>query len=591
MSNSEVLKELFVNLTYKIDGNSEKRFQAATRSAVIQAELIAKAVEKAAKAFVDMLANAAKGMDQLFYASDRIGASVGNIKSFSNAVAQLGGTVEGAQQSLENFGKFIRFNPGALNFIKNLGVNPSGDKVEVLQRLVQTVSKSHNYAVQMKYAEMFGIDENTWRAMQSGEFGRRFGEQKSILAKMGLDPEQMAKDSRGFMNAWRNISTALDAILDKVMANFLGDGETGLKGFQKFLMDHGKEIADGITRIVNVFVELIKQFALYITQDNGTKFNRQVSDIASSIKGAAEWTEKWIKQIRDLFDYLAKFNEESKDWWITKFLNYTAGGGMASDMYNGTNGKGAEAASGAWGGIKGWWGRHAPSWLGGGKSEGTPGKLTENQKSAYDSAIAEGLSPQAARAWVANISGESLANPGDVHQDGPQVAHGMVQWDGIRSRRIFNQFGKWPQQMSIAEQTKAAMWEMKKYYPIAWAALRNGSPQEMVAALVRYYEMPANQAAAYVDRMRRYSHIGNLGASQKIDPNAVKKDLNRGSPAAPPANDNRVMNNSQHVSQNNHIVVNGGSDPHETATAVSNSLAKTNRNFADLIRNTNGAAQ
>jgi hypothetical protein len=52
---------------------------------------------------------------------------------------------------------------------------------------------------------------------------------------------------------------------------------------------------------------------------------------------------------------------------------------------------------------------------GGGRS--ATGALRANQAEAYKAAIAAGYSPDAAKALVADLSGESLANPADVHSD------------------------------------------------------------------------------------------------------------------------------------------------------------------------------
>ena len=126
------------------------------------------------------------------------------------------------------------------------------------------------------------------------------------------------------------------------------------------------------------------------------------------------------------------------------------------------------------------------------------GALRRNQSEAYKAAIAEGLDDSSARALVANMSGESLANPADVHADPSrsnpnQKAHGIVSWDDQRSARIMKQFGKMPNEMSVGDQTKAAIWEMKNYYPTTWKALQGGGDAaSKVGTLVGDYERPGN---------------------------------------------------------------------------------------------------
>lgn len=145
------------------------------------------------------------------------------------------------------------------------------------------------------------------------------------------------------------------------------------------------------------------------------------------------------------------------------------------------------------------------------------GNLKQNQQEAYKAARAEGLSDKAARALVANMSGEGLANPGAFNRDYNSrgefvhMARGIVQWDPPRSEAIKRNFGKYPNEMTVAEQTKAAIWEMKTNpnYAPTWAALNdpNASSQDMVEKLVRNYERSAHQDA---DIERRMGYLGGL---------------------------------------------------------------------------------
>ena len=159
---------------------------------------------------------------------------------------------------------------------------------------------------------------------------------------------------------------------------------------------------------------------------------------------------------------------------------------------------------------------------GGVSSTRASGSLATNQREAYRAARAEGLSDTAAKALVANMSGESLANPGafnkDVNSRGEFVhmARGIVQWDPQRSEAIKAHFGRYPNEMSVAEQTKAAIWEMKTSsdprLKQTWAILSDPSagPDQMVDALVRKYERSAFQDRDISKRMGYYRGLGNI---------------------------------------------------------------------------------
>jgi hypothetical protein len=89
-----------------------------------------------------------------------------------------------------------------------------------------------------------------------------------------------------------------------------------------------------------------------------------------------------------------------------------------------------------------------------------------------------------------------------VHWDVIHTARGIVQWDPTRSARIQKQFGHLPNEMSVADQTKAAIWEMKNYYPKTWGALQgSGSAASKIHPLVADYERPANVARSESERL------------------------------------------------------------------------------------------
>ena len=121
------------------------------------------------------------------------------------------------------------------------------------------------------------------------------------------------------------------------------------------------------------------------------------------------------------------------------------------------------------------------------------GQLASNQKTAYAAFKELGYSDVDAKAAVANLSGESLANPADVHADPSrsnpnQKAHGIASWDDARSARIKQQFGRMPHEMSVPDQVRAYDWEMKNYYPDAYKDARSGNPGRAIDGAVRKFE-------------------------------------------------------------------------------------------------------
>ena len=151
-----------------------------------------------------------------------------------------------------------------------------------------------------------------------------------------------------------------------------------------------------------------------------------------------------------------------------------------------------------------------PNRSSGGANHAT-GNLAVNQSEAYKAFKDLGYSDQAARVAVANLSGESLRNPTDVHADPSksnpnQKAHGIASWDDARSERIRQEYGKMPNEMSVTDQVKAYDWEQKNYYKDVYAKMHdpNATPEEQMRSQVGGFEKPADVEGNIVSRMRNY---------------------------------------------------------------------------------------
>ena len=147
------------------------------------------------------------------------------------------------------------------------------------------------------------------------------------------------------------------------------------------------------------------------------------------------------------------------------------------------------------------------------------------------------------------MTGEGLSVPHDYHQDGPHMAQGIVQWDPTRAAKIKEQFGKEPRFMSVAEQTKAAIWEIRnnsRFSPTK-RALEGGDAGNMIDKLVRNYESPSNPGLHVQERIGTFNRLPSLNAKAADDgaKAASAADVN---PANPQGWDKRVGADAEHSS-------------------------------------------
>ncbi|MCJ2092200.1 phage tail tip lysozyme [Methylobacterium sp. J-072] len=181
-------------------------------------------------------------------------------------------------------------------------------------------------------------------------------------------------------------------------------------------------------------------------------------------------------------------------------------GGGSGPGYGGEQGA---AGGGRFNGLGGGRPRIAPMPMppmGPGGASVARGGLAANQQEAYRAARAEGLSDVAARALVANMSGESLRNPRDHHWDRKHMSQGIVQWDPQRAEAIRRKFGAYPKDMSVTDQTRAAIDEIKSNprFRRTARALDSDNPNDILGALVENYEAPKNTRRAIAERQQFY---------------------------------------------------------------------------------------
>ncbi|EOA4928723.1 lytic transglycosylase catalytic, partial [Escherichia coli] len=169
--NAETIKDFLVSLGFSVDDAGAKKFGSVLAGTTANVIKMGLAVEGAALSVVAFTAKIASGLDNLYWASQRTGATVQGIQSIGYAVSQVGGSVDAARSSLESLSRFIRNNPGAEGFLNRLGVqtrDASGnmrDMAAIFTGVGQKFSGMPYYRAN-QYAQMLGIDENTLMAMR-----------------------------------------------------------------------------------------------------------------------------------------------------------------------------------------------------------------------------------------------------------------------------------------------------------------------------------------------------------------------------------------------------------------------------------------
>ncbi|EPG5838986.1 TPA: hypothetical protein OUK23_002430 [Klebsiella pneumoniae] len=303
--NAETLKDFLISLGFKVDEAGARKFDAVVAGTTLKAIELGVKVEAAALSVVAFTAKIASGLDDLYWASQRTGATVEGIKQIGYAVSQVGGSVDGARGSLENLARFMRNNPGAEGFLNRLGVqtrDASGnmrDMATIFTGVGQRLSSMPYYRAN-QYAQMLGLDENTLMAMRRG-IGQFSGEYTAMAKAIGYNADVAAVSSNKFMTSLRSFGLMAGMARDKIGSS-LADGLAGsLDRLRRQILENFPKIEGAITGTVKGILWA------------GEMVGRVIYRLIQLGQGISDWWDSLDKQSQQLIELLGALTAA---WWM-----------------------------------------------------------------------------------------------------------------------------------------------------------------------------------------------------------------------------------------------------------------------------------
>ncbi|HGL7017117.1 TPA: hypothetical protein ACKF7N_005437 [Klebsiella pneumoniae] len=303
--NAETLKDFLISLGFNVDEAGAKKFDAVVAGTTLKAIELGVKVEAAALSVVAFTAKISSSLDNLYWASQRTGATVEGIKQIGYAVSQVGGSADSARGSLENLARFIRNNPGAEGFLNRLGVqtrDASGnmrDMATIFTGVGQRLSSMPYYRAN-QYAQMLGLDENTLMAMRRG-IGQFSGEYTAMAKAIGYNADVAAVSSNKFMTSLRSFGLMAGMARDKIGSS-LADGLAGsLDRLRRQILDNFPKIEGAITATVKGILwagEMVGRVIYRLIQ-----LGRSISD----------WWDSLDKQSQELIELIGALTAA---WWM-----------------------------------------------------------------------------------------------------------------------------------------------------------------------------------------------------------------------------------------------------------------------------------
>lgn len=262
--NADTIKDFLVSLGFDIDQAGANKFEAVLKGVTANVLKVGAVVEGAALSIVGFTTQIANGLDKIYWASQRTGASVQGIKALGYAASQTGASAESAMSSLEGLAGFMRSNPGAEGFLNRLGVqtrDASGkmrDTAAIFTGVGQKLNNMPYYRAK-QYAQMLGIDENTLMAMRRDMNGFT-ADYQSMLQKTGFNADKAAVQSNKFMTSMRGLTSLFGIMRDKIGSNLAGGLAGSLDSLRRRILDNFPKIEETLTRVIKGVIWLANAF-------------------------------------------------------------------------------------------------------------------------------------------------------------------------------------------------------------------------------------------------------------------------------------------------------------------------------------------
>lgn len=224
---SGTLKEYLVGLGFKVDETSYKRFNnslGVTNKNVVELGAGIIAVTAGINA---MVLAVTRQMEAMYYASQRSGATVTNLRAVEAGFAQIGMSAEAARGIIENLGRNLRTQPGLNGMLKSMGIDPEGkDTAEIMLRLVGELRKmgpvgSLGHATATRIGSMFGIDPDTLANMINNyeALTKAVSDNRDLQKKAGTDTSR--EQFRDLSREIEKLVSIFDVLNEQIAQTFV----------------------------------------------------------------------------------------------------------------------------------------------------------------------------------------------------------------------------------------------------------------------------------------------------------------------------------------------------------------------------------
>lgn len=223
-NDSAVLKEFLVSLGFAVQAPSFRKFFQTLTTSEKMATKTGVAVVGVAVAAEEMVRIFARGMERLFYSSQRTKSSVESLQALRFAAQQVGVDADEASGALEGMSKILRTQPGSRALLEQILGEPSANKenIELFYSLIRKLG-AMPHEIGTQFAERFGIDEKTFFMLKANIDQLEAAERKrrQMNRDAGIDAQKAAEASKEYMNVLRELWENVGILASKMAIDML----------------------------------------------------------------------------------------------------------------------------------------------------------------------------------------------------------------------------------------------------------------------------------------------------------------------------------------------------------------------------------
>jgi hypothetical protein len=511
------------------------------------------------------------GLDSLYWQSIRIKSSAENIKTFAYGFSQVGGSVDGAKQSLTAFSDWTKYGFGSQKLLKGwFDIDATDSKTGKLKDTVElfkevgkglaVLEKTKGPQYTNMIAGMMGIDTSTMQVMMR-DASQFEDQQKRFYREHGIDVDAAVESAHRFKLAENELFADIGDLVDKEGGDFL------------------KWLDEGLTSVPTLGSDV-----LGLWKSMGQLFVSLTAFASMSDFKLFPWLDSQIKQLSDLMNAAnAYFHFLKSPFGSDDAVRYLDAGNRflnAADLQSQVANAGGRPAS---------------------ANEIAIAKSLKEGKSFWDSfSGASGGGPSGGGGSSSNGSSSSISLPGQSGTDSKSdYLNKLEKFAGIPAGALdalwslesargknkgFSRAGALGDFQFMQETAnRFGLRDRSDFATSAQAAAK------YIAELLRRYGGNSQKAfAAYTAGEKRVDQAIERGGANWLSllPNETQNYAKNVSLGSAPLMAGGGSSSSASINQKTEIHVHGSGDPKATANETANAQSRVN---GQLLRNTQAA--